>query len=369
MRITSVIDYQGSNDVLIYKFPEEEFNTNSQLIVRPSQEAVFIRGGQIADCFQPGTYTLKTGNLPLLGRLINISSDGQSSFQAAVYFVNKTMAWDMKWGIPEQIRVLDPIYGMPVNASAGGSMAIQVTDSCRFLEKMVGTTDKLTKDMLQAQFRSIIAAKVKKALSQLLHNFGFETINEYLEELSESLVPGLAAEMDTYGIGLQKFIIDRIKLDERDVALIDKQIITNYSFRADLERKKAAKLQDIELEAHQRKSEADANVYQIRTQGEAVTEVESACMKAEGYSYREKGIVDVLRIYAANKTPNENSGGFEDAMLNSFMGDSGKKADSSKADNPDDPVTVLQQLKKLFDLEIISNEEYKKKKQEILNRM
>ncbi|MBR2188483.1 MAG: SPFH domain-containing protein, partial [Eubacterium sp.] len=301
MKLISVIEYQGSNDVLIYKFPEEEFNTHSKLIVRPSQEAIFIRGGQMADSMSPGTYTLKTGNIPILSKLINLPSDGQSPFQASVYFVNKTMAWDMKWGIPEQIRILDPIYGMPVNASASGSMAVQIAEPRRFLEKMVGTADIVTKDMLQAQFRSLIVAKVKKALSQLLRKFGFETMNEYLEELSVSLSPDISAEMEDYGVTLQKFLIDRIKLDDKDVARIDQQTITNYSFRAELERKKAAQLQEIELEALHRKQEADANAYQIRTEGFAETDVEADRMNRENYSYKDKGIIEVLKLYAANE--------------------------------------------------------------------
>ena len=301
MKLISVIEYQGSNDVLIYKFPEEEFNTSSKLIVRPSQEAIFIRGGQMADSMPPGTYTLKTGNIPILSRLINIPTGGQSPFQASVYFVNKTMAWDMKWGIPEQIRILDPIYGMPVNASASGSMAVQIAEPRRFLEKMVGTSDVVTKDMLQGQFRSLITAKVKKALSQLLRKFGFETMNEYLEELSISLSPDISAEMEDYGVKLQKFLIDRIKLDDTDVARIDQQTITNYSFRAELERKKAAQIQEIELEAMHRKQEADANAYQTRTEGYAQTDVEADRMKREGYSFRDRGIIEVLKLYAANE--------------------------------------------------------------------
>lgn len=42
MAIQEVIKYEGGNDTLIYKYPEEDFNTLSQLIVHESQEAVFF---------------------------------------------------------------------------------------------------------------------------------------------------------------------------------------------------------------------------------------------------------------------------------------------------------------------------------------
>ena len=465
MKLISVIEYQGSNDVLIYKFPEEEFNTSSKLIVRPSQEAIFIRGGQMADSMPPGTYTLKTGNIPILSKLINIPTDGKSPFQASVYFVNKTMAWDMKWGIPEQIRILDPVYGMPVNASASGSMAVQIAEPRRFLEKMVGTSDIVTKDILQSQFRSLITAKVKKALSQLLRKFGFETMNEYLEELSVSLSPDISAEMEDYGVKLKKFLIDRIKLDDTDVARIDQQTITNYSFRAELERKKAAQIQEIELEAMHRKQEADANAYQTRTEGYAQTDVEADRMKREGFSFRDQGIIEVLKLYASNEHAGAGGGpadmfaqapmafamggamaqaaqpifqGFQNqtrsaadifSQPSAIFGDqsgpspsadpkppaaaaaddgepggvrSGVSHELSEADGPaaapaldagtdsddirqkssgadrsendgetirEDPVKVLQQLKQLLDLGIVSQEEFDAKKAEVLSRM
>lgn len=294
-------DQKGNNDILIYKFPGEEFNTNSKLIVRPSQEAIFIRGGEMADSFPPGTYTLKTGNLPILGKLINLPTGGVSPFQASVYFVNKTMAWDMKWGIPHQERYLDPVYKMRVKASASGTMAIQISDARKFLERMVGQTNYLTKADLQDQFRSIIITKVKRVLSQLLRNFGFEVMNEYLEELSETLYPEILEEMKTYGVSLQKFVIDRIKLDDDDIAKIDKEITENYSRRAELQRKKEEQLQQIELEVYRRKQEADANAYKTRTEGTATTDVEADRMRREGYSFRDAGIIEVLKRYAANE--------------------------------------------------------------------
>ena len=37
MALIDVIEYEGSNDVLVYKYPHSDFSTMSQLIVRESQ--------------------------------------------------------------------------------------------------------------------------------------------------------------------------------------------------------------------------------------------------------------------------------------------------------------------------------------------
>jgi len=47
-----------SDDLLVWKFPREELKLGSQLIINQSQEALFLKGGEVFDLFVPGTYTL-----------------------------------------------------------------------------------------------------------------------------------------------------------------------------------------------------------------------------------------------------------------------------------------------------------------------
>ena len=49
---TDVIKNSGSEEMLIYRCPEEDFNTNSTLIVNPGEEAIFIKGGEIQQVFE-----------------------------------------------------------------------------------------------------------------------------------------------------------------------------------------------------------------------------------------------------------------------------------------------------------------------------
>ena len=54
MAICEIIKYEGDSKTLVYKFPEEDFNTFSQLIVHESQEAILFKDGQMCDTFGPG---------------------------------------------------------------------------------------------------------------------------------------------------------------------------------------------------------------------------------------------------------------------------------------------------------------------------
>ena len=73
-----IIKYEGDNSTFVWKHPKEDFNTNSQLIVHESQEAIFFANGQALDLFGPGRYSLETQNMPMLSKYFNKLSKGET---------------------------------------------------------------------------------------------------------------------------------------------------------------------------------------------------------------------------------------------------------------------------------------------------
>ena len=73
-RIFDVIEYPSEMpDEIVHHFPETgiaDIRWGSQLIVRESQNAIFMRDGKALDVFGPGRHTLSTANLPLLTNLL-----------------------------------------------------------------------------------------------------------------------------------------------------------------------------------------------------------------------------------------------------------------------------------------------------------
>lgn len=84
MGICDVIKWENMGDTFIYKFPEEDFNTMSQLIVNESQEAIFFNGGEALDTFGPGRHILKTQNLPVLTKLITLATDDNQELESEI---------------------------------------------------------------------------------------------------------------------------------------------------------------------------------------------------------------------------------------------------------------------------------------------
>lgn len=81
MAISEVIQCSAeAQNYLVWKHPEENFNTTSQLIVDPTHEALLVLNGNAADLFGEGRHTLTTSNIPLLRKIIEIPTGGKTAF-------------------------------------------------------------------------------------------------------------------------------------------------------------------------------------------------------------------------------------------------------------------------------------------------
>lgn len=145
MPIVSVIKYEGDNSTFVWKYPETDFNTSSQLIVHESQEALFMVNGEILDTFGAGKYELETQNLPVAKSLFKLGTGGQNAFHSELYFVNLVDVMSVKWGTDSRIQYMEPVYKFPVDIGACGEMSLSVSNARKLLVKIVGTEHVLTK--------------------------------------------------------------------------------------------------------------------------------------------------------------------------------------------------------------------------------
>lgn len=212
MPIAQVIKYEGDNSTFVWKHPVEDFNTNSQLIVHESQEAIFFMNGQPLDLFGAGRYTLETQNMPILNKIINLPTGGVSAFHCEVYFINKVDQMAIPWGTDSKIQYIEPTYGFPISIGAGGEMSLKVLDSKQLLLRLVGTEKELNRDTLVTYFRAFLMARVKTYIAQVIKSekINIFEIDEKLLEFSDELKGKLDGDFREYGISLEKFFVTRI---------------------------------------------------------------------------------------------------------------------------------------------------------------
>lgn len=199
---------------LVWRFPryQNEIKNGAQLIVRPGQVAVFVHRGQIADAFEPGSYELKTDNLPILGTLLGWKYGFNSPFRSEVYFVSTRQITELKWGTPNPIMLRDADFG-PIRLRAFGTYSLKAIDAKALLKELVGTDGVVEADEIGELMRSIIITaftdmlgEQKVAALDLAANF---------REMSDTL-RGIVKERvdDEYGLDVPQLNIVNISLPE-----------------------------------------------------------------------------------------------------------------------------------------------------------
>lgn len=331
-----VIKNTGDGNLLIWRQPEEDFNTNSTLIVMPGEQAIFINQGNIEQVFSSGTYKLSTENYPFISRLRNAFSGGISTFNSVVYFVREADSKEIEWGTMQPIRYGDPMLG-PVNIKAGGAYKIQISNPQKFLTKLIGNnidfeTQSGLNKYLANEFSMHIADSINKTL-QTLQAQNYKEVYHYvgnLLEFSKSVEPQIQLILDDYGLRLKAFSISRCK-DEYEDPEVQKMI------------------------------------------------TDKKRMQYLGGAWAAQQQVDIMK----NVSTNEGAGGIAAAGAGLGMGLSmggvfGGMAQQTVAQNPmqnqPSPATnpvmeKLKQLKEMFDMGLISQADFDEKKQELLSQM
>lgn len=221
MAVIDLVKWNGSPNLLAWKFPSEELSTWTQLIVNESQEAFVVRGGAYEGPFGAGRHTLSTENLPVLRTLIGVPFGGKSPFTAEVWFVNRVTNLDVRWGTPDAIQLQDPKYGVMVPVRAFGQYGIRITEPKKFLLKLVGTLPGFDSDTLAEYFRGVFITRIKTEIANAITRAGISVleISTQLEALSSALKASLSTEMAEYGVGLAQFNIHSINVPEEDPAV------------------------------------------------------------------------------------------------------------------------------------------------------
>lgn len=223
MAIIDVIEYpnEGAN-VLVHRVPENssgEFRLGSQLIVRESQQAIFVRDGKALDVFGPGRFTLSTNNIPLLGGLIGLPF-GQSPFKAEVYFVSMREFTDMKWGSAQPLVYRDSELGM-IRLRAFGTYSMRVADPQVFVAQMVGTRGSFTTAQVEDFLRSIILNQFNDLLGDT--HTSILDLQGMTKELADAARLSLADSFTRYGLELTSFQISAVTPPDEVMARIDER--------------------------------------------------------------------------------------------------------------------------------------------------
>jgi membrane protease subunit (stomatin/prohibitin family) len=188
--------------------------------VRESQVAAFVKEGQLADVFTPGTYTLETRNLPILSTIMGWKYGFDSPFKAEVYFVSTRTFTGYKWGTKNPIMLRDPEFG-PIRLRAFGTFAIRVSDPPTFMKQVAGTNSRFTIDGINEQLRDMLVARFADVLGE--SKVAALDLAGRQDELGQRLADRISEDFYPFGLQVTALVIENVSLPPEVEKVLDQR--------------------------------------------------------------------------------------------------------------------------------------------------
>ncbi|MDR3236742.1 MAG: SPFH domain-containing protein [Prevotellaceae bacterium] len=351
MAFIDVLKYDGPNNVLVWKWRpkndgkrQEELRLGTQLIVNQSQQAVFVEDGQIADVFETGSHTLTAANLPILTNIIGLAFGGQSPFKAEVYFINKAISMDTKFGLIP-FNMIEPNFRVPIPITSRGSFAVKIADARIFLNKILGTVPDFEADKLKHYFRGVITENVKTAITKIAREQKISPLEleAIVVDISEAVKGIISNTFAQYGIHLELFNIEGIPIIDEDERV--KKIVEDYQ---------RLMSQDMEERMRLKRRAENLDMYKIERSFDTTEAAAGGIGGGDGILGTMVGLGMVQPL-----------GNAIGGMMNNIT----PNVQQSIATSKDEIIKLLKELGELKAAGILTEEEFAEKKKELLSKI
>ncbi|MCH2229281.1 MAG: SPFH domain-containing protein [Crocinitomicaceae bacterium] len=355
MAILDVLKYEGPNDVLVWKWRSDskssrgnELRMGSQLIVNQSQEACFFNEGQLQDILGPGTHTLSTKNLPVLSGLVGLVYGGNSPFVAEVYFVNKAVSMDTKFGLTP-FNMIEPTFKVPIPVSCRGSFALVVEDSRIFLTKIIGTVKDFHASTIKELFRGVITENIKSTITKISkeQNLSPLELESIVFQVSGAVKAIINNHLKEFGLSLKIFNIEGIPVIDTDQRV--KDVVNEFQ---------KVMTQDLDERMRLKRRAENLEIYKVERSFDTT---EKAAENIGGSGGEAGGILGTM-IGMGMVNP------IAEQMGDMMAKNTGDVKENQSLGN-EETIKLLKQLAELKEAGVLTDEEFASKKTELLNKL
>ena len=221
----------------------------SSLRVKDGEVAVFVykqKDGTMQDYIVgPFDETIKTKNFPVLTSIVGLAFDGNSPFQAEIYFINLAKVIQVKFGVPF-FDVYDPRFsdfGVPV--AVRGTISFEITNYREFIK--LHRLSNFNLDEFQRQIRDAVNRYVKDAVANApaAHNIPVVQIESKVSQINDAIEYDLKERLaENFGVTVSGADISAIEIDKSSDGFRQLKAITADVTTATIQGQTAANIEN-----------------------------------------------------------------------------------------------------------------------------
>lgn len=220
-QFSNVVEWQEfCDDVLFWKWDNDEIKKGSRLIIRQGQDAIFMYNGKIEGVFtDEGSFDIESDILPFLSSLKGFKFGFNSGIRAEVLFIN-TKEITVKWGTQSAINI--PAAGLPggLPVRAFGTFNCKVCDYGALIEKVAGIKKMFTVADVKERVLSYLNQLLMKWIVREGKDMFNLSANAY--DISRGIGMDLDMEMRKIGIAITGFVISNVSYPDSVQEMINK---------------------------------------------------------------------------------------------------------------------------------------------------
>ena len=217
-QLSNVVEWQETReDVMFWKWSNDEIKKGSRLIIRPGQDAIFMYNGKVEGIFEDeGSFDIESQIIPFLSSLKGFKFGFNSGIRAEVLFIN-TKEFTVRWGTKNSINIPAPNLpgGMPIRAF--GTFNCKISDRDALIDKVAGIKQMFTVDDVKER----VIALLDQLLMKWIAKEGKDMFNLQANafDISKGIKEDLDMEIYKIGISITGFAIQSFSYPEEVQAL------------------------------------------------------------------------------------------------------------------------------------------------------
>ncbi|RXI49936.1 hypothetical protein DP130_02815 [Clostridium tetani] len=240
-QFASVVEWDElRDDMIFWKWSNNEIKKGSKLIIRPGQDAIFLNNGKIEGIFQDeGEYDIESQIIPFLSTLKGFKFGFNSGMRVEVLFVN-TKEFTVKWGTKNAINIKTSQLpgGMPIRAN--GTFNFKVNDYIALIDKIVGIKNSYFVEDVKLRITSILDQFLMKWISK--EGKDMFNLQENAFDISKGIKGDLDMEIMDNGMTITGFNIMSFNYPEEVQDMITK--VASHSMIGDLNKYQQVSMTD-----------------------------------------------------------------------------------------------------------------------------